>query len=142
MSALNLVLNRAPVHTASNPTKSRLCSEHVCVNLVTAANDKCQNGTKFVRGRSTGAKPHLYRTEKKPGAHTDWKDYRRTCRTQVVRSSDVFNSSNLSVFCVTHGLTTNVSGEEANETLHGNLALQPYNCKLCINSFSTTETVG
>ena len=37
---------------------------HVCVDLVTAANDECQNGRKFMCGWSTGERLQLYRTER------------------------------------------------------------------------------
>ena len=49
--------------------------------------------------------------------------------------------STLFEFCMTHGLTLNVS-EEMTEILHGNLTFQPYNCTLHINSFSMTKMVG
>jgi hypothetical protein len=60
----------------------------------------------------------------------------------LTHASDVFKLSTLFEFCVIHGVTLNVSREEVNETLHGNLTFQPYNCTLHINSFSMTEMVG
>ena len=85
-SALNLVLNRASVHTASNPTKSWLWNVHVCVNLVTATNERCQNGRKLMCGRSTSAKMHLYMTQKSQPhtyaharAHTRAHTHTHTC---------------------------------------------------------------
>lgn len=75
--------------------------------------------------------------KKKPGTHR-----LERLLHNVLHASDVFKLSTLLEFCVTHGLTMNMSGEGVNETLHGNLPLQPYNCTLCINSFSTMEIVG
>jgi len=75
--------------------------------------------------------------------HTHVRTHRLERLTQnLLHSSDVFKLSTLFEFCVTHGLTMSVSGEEVNETLYGNIAFQPYNCTLCINSFSMTESVG